>query len=116
MNASYRMMTCGIALVALSACGGGSGGAVDARASLLASCSSQQGIGWLKKEHGDQYCECWADAAEQSLSPDNYKILVKATQAEMEAADEADREKIVRQHTEIYSTVANEASGVCRQR
>ena len=114
-----KMVACGIALTALTACGGGGGsggGAVDGRASLLASCSSQQGIGWLKKEHGEQYCECWADAAEQSLSPDNYKTLVKATQAEMKAADNADREKIVRQHTEVYSTVSDEASRICKQR
>lgn len=111
-----RTVACSVALVALTACGGDSGGAADARASLLASCSSQQGIGWLKKEYGEQYCECWADAAEQGLSPDNYKSLVKATQAEMKAADEADREKIVRQHTEIYSAVSAEASNVCSQR
>ena len=112
----HATLGCGVALMALTACGGGSGGAVDARASLMAACSSQQGIGWLKKEHGDQYCECWADAAEQTLGPANYETLVKATQAEMKAADKADREKIVRQHTELYSMVSAEATKVCRQR
>ena len=89
----------------LSACGGGE--PIDGRAVLLTSCETQQGIGWLKREYGDNYCECWADRAKEILSSENYQTLVKAADAETKAADVADRVKIVRQHTEIYSTVSD---------
>jgi hypothetical protein len=105
----------GLAL-ALTACGGatdnGIGGGIDARAVLLESCNTQQGIGWLKKEYGEAYCECWVDQAKEVLGTDNYNTLVSASAAELEAVDDADREKIARRHTEIYSTVSA-ATGKC---
>ena len=107
------LLSCVPALVVsagLVACGGGE--TVDSRAVLMASCETSQGIGWLKREYGDNYCECWADQAKEVLSSENFETLVKASQAETKAADEADREKIVRQHTEIYSTVSD-AAGRC---
>lgn len=97
-------------LCGLAACGNSV--PVDSHAVLVASCETQQGIGWLKREYGDNYCECWADQAKEVLSDANYQTLVKAAQAETQAADDADREKIVRQHTEIYSTVSD-AAGRC---
>lgn len=99
-----------VVLAGLAACEGGS--QIDSRAALMASCETSQGIGWLKSEYGESYCDCWADEAKEILSGENYQSLVKAAQAETEAADEADREKIVRQHTEIYSTVSD-AAGRC---
>ncbi|MEZ4587049.1 MAG: hypothetical protein R2909_11660 [Gemmatimonadales bacterium] len=102
------------ALLALMACGGGAaqGGGdapADAREVLLSACSTQQGIGYLKREYGESYCECWADKALETLSAANYRTLVEASRAELAAADRADREGIVRQHTEIYSTVSTAA-------
>lgn len=94
-----------VVLAGLAACGGGE--QIDNRAVLMASCETQQGIGWLKREYGDSYCECWADQAKEVLSSENYQTLVKAAEAETKAADGADREKIIRQHTEIYSTVSD---------
>jgi hypothetical protein len=99
-----KLAGCGITVLALAACGGGE--AVDGRASLMSACESSQGIGWLKREYGDNYCTCWADQARDVLSAENYRTLVEATQAELKAADKADREKIIREHTEIYSTVS----------
>jgi hypothetical protein len=96
-----------VALTALVACS--SGDPIDSRAALMASCETSQGIGWLKREYGDSYCDCWADQAKEVLSSENYQTLVKAAQAETKAADKADREKIIRQHTEIYSTVSDAA-------
>ena len=96
-----------VALAGLVACDGGD--PVDSRAALLASCETSQGIGWLKREYGDSYCNCWADQAKKVLSSENFQTFVKAAQAETKAADKADREKIIRQHTEMYSTVSDAA-------
>lgn len=96
-----------VALAGLVACGGSE--PIDSRADLMAACETSQGIGWNKREYGDNYCECWADQANEVLSSANYQTLVKAAQAETKAADKADREKIIRQHTEIYSTVSGAA-------
>lgn len=101
------------ALAALVACNGGD--PIDSRAALMASCETSQGIGWLKREYGDGYCDCWADQAKEVLSSENYQALVKAAQAETKAADKADREKIVRQHTEIYSTVSDAAKRCAKE-
>jgi uncharacterized lipoprotein YehR (DUF1307 family) len=97
----------GVLLLALSACGDGE--PIDSRADLMAACETSQGIGWNKREYGDRYCECWADQAKEILNSENYQTLVKAAQAEMKATDKANREKIIRQHTEIYSTVSGAA-------
>ncbi len=96
-----------VVVAALMACS--SSDPIDSRAVLMASCESSQGIGYLKREYGESYCDCWADQAKEVLSSENYKTLVKAAQAETMAADKADREKIIRQHTEIYSTVSDAA-------
>jgi hypothetical protein len=104
---NFRYFFALVALAALVACSGGD--PIDSRAALMASCETSQGIGWLKREYGDSYCDCWADQANEVLSSENYQTLVKAAQAETKAADKADREKIIRQHTEIYSTVSGAA-------
>lgn len=104
-------------VIGLWACGGGDAGGEstesvpvgDARADILAACESQQGIGWLKKQHGDTYCSCWADKAKEKLSAPNYATLVEAVRAELKAADKADREAIVREHSTIYSAVSTAA-------
>lgn len=101
-----------VVVAGLAACGGG--GRVDSRAVLLNSCETSQGIGWLQREYGEGYCECWADQAKEVLSGENYQALVKAAQAELSAADEADREKIIRRHTEIYATVSAAAKRCAR--
>lgn len=80
---------------------------IDSRGNMIAACETKQGIGWLKREYGDHYCECWADEAKKILSPENYDVLHKAVQSELKATDKADREKIYRKHTAIYSTVAS---------
>lgn len=101
--------------LALTACGrsdSGVGGGIDARATLLESCNTQQGIGWLKQEYGEAYCECWADQAKENLGTDDYNTLVSASAAELEAVDDADRTKIYRRHMELYSTV-EAATGKC---
>ena len=107
---NFRLFFAVAVLAGLSACGGSE--PIDSRAALMTSCETQQGIGWLKREYGESYCDCWADQAKDVLSSENYQALVKASQAEIKAADKADREKIVRQHTEIYSTVSD-AAGRC---
>lgn len=96
-----------VMLAGLVACEGGD--SIDSRAVLMASCETSQGIGWNKREYGDSYCDCWADQAKEVLSSENYQTLIKATQAETKAADKADRENIIRQHTGIYSTVSDAA-------
>ena len=96
-----------VVMAGLVACDGSD--PIDSRAALMASCETSQGIGWLKREYGDSYCNCWADQAKEVLSSENYQTLVKVAQAETKAADKADREKIIRQHTEIYSTVSDAA-------
>jgi len=107
----------GFVLVAGWACGGsadaggnGAGDGGDAVAALTAACESQRGIGYLKREHGENYCECWVAKAREVLADDNYRTLVEAARAELRAADEADREAIAREHTTLYSTVASAAS------
>jgi hypothetical protein len=97
----------GVFLLALTACGAGE--PIDNRAVLMTACESSQGIGWNKRNYGDRYCDCWVDQAKEVLSGENYETLVRGAQAEMKAADKADREKIIRQHTEIYSTVSGAA-------
>ncbi|WP_275098313.1 hypothetical protein [Sedimenticola hydrogenitrophicus] len=102
---SFRNCFAFVVLTGLTACGGGD--PIDSRAVLMASCETSQGIGWLKREYGNSYCDCWADQAKDVLSGENYQTLVKAAQAETAAADKADREKIIRRHTEIYSAVSD---------
>ena len=104
---AFRYFFVFVLMTGLLACG--SGESIDGRSVLMASCETSQGIGWYKREYGDGYCDCWADQAKQVLSGDNYQVLIKAAQAETKAADEADRERIIRQHTEIYSTVSDAA-------
>jgi hypothetical protein len=103
-----------VVLAGLAACGGSE--PIDSHAALMTSCETSQGIGWLKREYGESYCDCWADQAKEVLSSENYQTLVKAAQAETRAADMADREKIYRQHTEIYSTVSDAAGRCARAR
>lgn len=91
-------------LVSVTACSEGS--KVDATATLAEACNTQQGIGWLKKEYGENYCDCWVSQSKTVLSGDNYERFVSANAAAIKAADKADREKITRQHTELYSAVS----------
>lgn len=116
MKNNMPFALCSALLLAMSGCGdsGGAAARVDAREQMLQACDTQQGIGWLKREYGEQYCECWADQAKEVLSPANYATLVDAVAAELEAADAADRERIARRHTEIYSTVADAAARCAR--
>ena len=97
-----------IMLSGLTACGGNS--PTDSRAALLASCETSQGIGWLKREYGANYCDCWADQAKEVLSSENYQTLIQATQQEAKAADAADRDMIYRRYTHLYSTVSDAAA------
>jgi hypothetical protein len=54
-----RMTVAVIAGVGLVACGDDdAGSSVDATAVLTEACNTQQGIGWLKKEYGETYCDC----------------------------------------------------------
>ncbi len=116
--ARQPMLWCSVALLGLWACGAGSAGEqfteAENRAALVDACESQQGIGWLKREHGDNYCECWADRAQEVLGEANYSRLVQATRAELAAADVADRERIVRENTDLYSSVSSTAQSCGR--
>src|SRR5690606_21098001 len=103
----------GIAVVGLWACGAGNAEdsftEEEGRAALIEACGTQQGIGWLKREYGDNYCDCWADKAKDVLGEANYGKLVQASRAELAAADAADRETIARENTDLYSSVSNAA-------
>jgi hypothetical protein len=116
--ARQRLMLSGLALLGLWACGAGSSGdeltEEEARAALVEACETQQGIGWLKSEYGDAYCECWADKAEEVLGEENYDKLVQASRAELASADVADRERIARENTHLYSSVSNAAQSCGR--
>lgn len=102
-----------LVLVILAGCGSGDTTQQieegDPRTALLEACETQQGIGWLKREYGDTYCECWADKAQEVLGEDNYGKLVQASRAELGAENAADRERIVRENTHLYSSVSNAA-------
>jgi hypothetical protein len=77
-------------------------------------CDTQQGFGWLKREHGGDYSECWADRAQEVLGEVNYTRLVQAARAELAAADAADRERIVRENTDLYSSGSSAAQSCGR--
>ena len=100
-------------LLGLGACGADRAGdqftEEEGRAALIKACETQQGIGWLKQEHGEDYCECWAEKAQEVLGEMNYGRLVQASRAELASADVADRERIVRENTDLYSSVSNAA-------
>ncbi|MCP5413267.1 MAG: hypothetical protein H6961_01405 [Chromatiaceae bacterium] len=117
MNKIVKFVFVGTMLLTVSACSDtkSTAATVDGRATMLVACNSKPGIGWLKKEYGDKYCDCWADQAKEILSPENYVTLLDATAAELKAADKAEREKIYRKHTEIYSTVSD-AAGRCAKK
>lgn len=116
MKRTIPPVLCGAVFLAVSGCGDSGGGAarVDVRDQMLEACNTQPGIGFLKREYGQQYCDCWADQAREVLSPANYATLVDAVAAELKAADNADRDKIARRHTEIYSTVHDAAARCAR--
>lgn len=107
------LLWAGFVLIMLGGCGGDEtrqeAETSDPRAALLEACETQQGIGWLKREHGDAYCECWADTAEEVLGEANYDRLVQAARAELRAADVAERERIARENTDLYTSVSNAA-------
>ena len=107
-----------VAVLGLWACGAEDTGEQlsqgEGRAALLEACETQQGIGWLKREHGDGYCECWADKAQEVLGEANYSRLVQASRAEVAAADVADRERIVRENTDLHASVSTAAQSCGR--
>lgn len=99
-----------VALLGLWACGAGPASdpftEEEGRAALIEACETQQGIGWLKREYGEDYCGCWADKAKEVLGEENYSSLVQASRAELAAgADVADRDRIARENTHLYSSV-----------
>ena len=105
-----QLLVGAIMLVSLAACSEGS--KVDATATLMEACNTQQGIGWLKKTYGEKYCDCWVSQSKASLGEENYERFVSANDAALKAVDKADREKIASQYTELYSTVSS-AAKVC---
>lgn len=72
----------GVTLLALWGCGGGEAREQEEgeapRMALMEACGTQQGIGWLKREYGENYCACWADTAQEVLSEANYRTLAIA--------------------------------------
>jgi hypothetical protein len=117
--AKQPLLWSSVALLALWACGTESAGdqftEEEGRAALVEACETQQGIGRLKREHGDDYCECWADKAQEVLGEANYSRLVQASRAELASDDVADREKIARENTELYSSVSSAAQSCGRR-
>lgn len=107
----------GVALLGLWACGSGGAGErfteEEDRVALVDACETQQGIGWLKSQHGEDYCQCWADKAKEVLGAANYSELAQASRAELASDDVADRERIARENTHLYSSVSNAAQS-CR--
>lgn len=99
-------------VLSLAACAGGELSAEESRSAVVEACETQQGIGWLKREYGERYCECYADTALEVLSEENYDVLARASRAELDAADVADRERIARENTSVYSSVSG-AMGSC---
>lgn len=88
---------------ALTACGGGAG-KMDDRTAIIEACNTQQGAGWLRKEYGENYCECYADTAKEKLDADFYKALVAASREALKVVDdEAAREAIARRNTRFYA-------------
>jgi hypothetical protein len=116
--AKHSPLWSSVVLLGLWACGAGSAGdqftEEEGRAALIEACGTQQGIGWLKREHGEDYCECWADKAKDVLGEANYSRLVQASRAELASADVADRERIARENTDLYSSVSNAAQSCGR--
>jgi len=114
----HPLLWSSVALLGLWACGAGSAGdqftEAEDRAALVEACNTQQGIGWLKREYGEGYCECWADKAREVLGDANYSRLAQASRAELASADVADRERIARENTDLYSSVSNAAQS-CRK-
>lgn len=100
--------------VALTACGGRTG-KTDDRAAIIEACNTQQGAGWLRKEHGENYCECYADTAKEKMDADSYKTLAAASREELQAVDdEAAREAIARRNTRVYSEASHHAQSCKR--
>lgn len=114
----YPLLWSSVALLGIWACGAESAGdeftEEEGRAALMEACETQQGIGWLKREYGEDYCECWADKAQEVLGEANYSRLVQASRAELASADVADRERIARENTDLYSSVSNAAQSCGR--
>ncbi|HNR22300.1 MAG TPA: hypothetical protein PKL49_04675 [Steroidobacteraceae bacterium] len=100
--------------VVLAGCGG-SAGTTDDRTAIIDACNTQQGAGWLRKEYGENYCECYADTAQQKLDSDSYRTLAAASREELKAADdEAARETIARRNTGVYSEASHHAQSCKR--
>jgi hypothetical protein len=106
-----------VALLGLLACGAEASEEgfteEEGRAALIEACDTQQGINWIKSQYGEDYCECWADKAREVLGDENYGQLVQASRAELSSADVADRERIARENTHLYSSVSSAAQS-CR--
>lgn len=101
-------------VVALAACGGGTG-TEDDRTAVIEACNSQQGIGWLRKEYGENYCQCYADTAKAQMDADSYKALATASREELKVVDDkAAREAIARQNTLVYSEASHHAQSCKR--
>lgn len=110
-----RKVTLSMVVVTLGACAAGEGDTPDERTVLINACETQQGIGWLRKEYGENYCACWADAAKDSLGQATYAQLVKASRAELKAENETERESLARAAFGAYAQAADAARMVCRK-
>jgi hypothetical protein len=114
---ALKLLTGAIALAAIAAiaaCGGG--GKANDRAAIVEACNTQQGAGWLRKEYGENYCECYADTAKEKLDADAYKTLAAASREELKAGDdEAAREAIARRNTRVYSEASHQAQS-CKKK
>jgi len=110
-----RNVTFGIVVITLGACAAGEGDTADERTVLISACETQQGIGWLRKEYGEDYCACWADAAKDGLDQATYAELVKASRAELKAENETERENLARAAFGANAQAADAARMACRK-
>ncbi len=104
----------GLVLLVFAGCERGS--AEGDRAALIQACDTQKGAGWLRKEYGEDYCACRADKAREALDSETYRQLVKASKAELKAADKAERETIARDSFKAYAQAADAARSACKKK
>jgi len=106
-----------LGVLVLAACGGEAAERSTAegdRVALIEACETQQGIEWLRREYGEDYCDCRADVAKEALDVPTYRMLVEGARAELEAGSPEEREGIARDAFEAYAQAADAARMNCR--
>lgn len=112
--ATVKVLVGMAALLALAGCD--AGGKTDERSAVIEACNTQQGAGWYRKEYGENYCECYADAAKEKMDKVSYETLAAASREELKARDDKGaREAIARRNTQVYSEASRHAQS-CKKK